>query len=210
MTRAAIYARVSLDDGRQNLDAQLGPLREYVQRREWSAVEFEDMASGSDRRRPGLDGLMKAARRREVDAVVVVKLDRLGRSLAHLVQTLDEFRSLGVDFIAVDQGIDTMTPMGRLMAGFLGAIAEFERDMNRERTMAGLAAARRRGVKLGRKPVAVDEGRLRVLRESGASIRAIARALGCSVGRVHQSVRESGIKPREGNGADIEVRKTNE
>ena len=189
MTRAAIYGRVSTPD--QVLDVQLVPLREYTARRGWPApVEFSDVASGAERKRRGLDALMSAARKRSIDTVIVVKLDRLGWSIAHLVGVLDELRALGIEFVALDQGIDTTTPAGRLMLAVIAGIAEFERELIRERTRAGLAAARARGVKLGRRPVVVDVEHVRTLRSTGSSIRQIAKALGVSVGRVHQTVRE--------------------
>ena len=138
--------------------------------------------SGARDRLPALDGLMGAVRRREVDAVVCVELDRLARSVRHLTALAAELEPLGVDLVVLDQSIDTGTPSGRLLFHVLGAIAEFERDLIRERTRAGLAAARRRGRHPGR-PHALDgraRDRVRRLRASAHSIRAIAGKLGVS------------------------------
>jgi len=180
----ALYARVST--GEQNPEAQLLRLRAYASAREVVALEFVDRASGASRKRPSLDALLAAARRREVAAVVVVKLDRVARSVSHLAELGEELRALEVDLVALDQAIDTSTPAGRLMFNVLGSIAEFERDLIRERTRDGLEAARRRGSKLGR-PRALDvEGRARVgrLRATGKSVRAIARLLEVGVATV--------------------------
>lgn len=179
--RAALYARCSTDT--QTLDPQLLPLREYAARRGWEAREFLDPAvSGRKARRPGLDAMLAAARRREVDVVVIVKLDRLARSLRDLLNIASELEALGVALVAVDQQLDGTTPTGRLMFTMLGAIAEFEHSLIRERVVAGLAAARRKGRRLGRpsKLAAGDVQRAKRLAASGQSIRAIAAALECS------------------------------
>ena len=143
----ALYARVSTAD--QNCEVQLGALRDYAQGME--AVEYVDEGvSGARARRPALDDLLADARRRRFNSVVVVKLDRLARSVRHLTQMVAEFDAWGVDLVVLDQGIDTSTPTGRLLFHILATIAEFERDLIRERTRAGIAAARRRGKRLGR------------------------------------------------------------
>lgn len=179
--RAALYARCSTQD--QTLDPQLNPLREHAVRRGWEPIEFVDEGvSGKQATRPGLDALLAAARRRQVDAIVVVKLDRLARSVRHLTHLAAEFEALGVQLVVLDQQLDTSTPSGRLLFSVLGAIAEFEADLIRERTLAGLAAARRRGRKPGR-PAKLDASAVRRaqrLAASGNSIRVIAEILGCS------------------------------
>ena len=137
----------------QNLDNQLDDLRKYVGRRGWGeAVEYADKASGAKDSRPALDALLKAARRREIDVVVVWRLDRLGRSLKHLLDVLHELTALGVGFVSLNEGIDATTPAGRLQLHLLGAFAEFERARIQERVRAGLARARREGKRLGRPP----------------------------------------------------------
>ena len=180
----ALYARVSTAE--QNPDAQLIRLRAYAEARGAVALEFTDKASGATRKRPALEALLEAARRREVSAVVVVKLDRVARSVAHLAELGEELRTLEVALVVLDQAIDTATPSGRLLFNVLGSIAEFERDLIRERTRDGLEAARRRGSRLGRPP-ALDKGareRVARLRASGASVRRIAALLEVGVATV--------------------------
>ena len=138
--RAALYARVSTNNG-QNPEMQLNELREYCQRRGWEvAGEYTDNGvSGSRERRPQLDRLLADCRRRAVDAVVVYRYDRFARSLRQLVNALEEFRSLGIDFISLHEGVDTSTPNGRLVFGIFASIAEFERELIRDRVKSGHA-----------------------------------------------------------------------
>ena len=147
--RCAIYARVSTLD--QHVENQLTELRSYVERRGWTAVEYVDRGvSGAKDRRPALDELLKAARRRRFDVLVCWRLDRLGRNLRHLILLLDELQALGIAFVTLGEGIDTSTPAGRLQLHILSAIAEFERSRIQERVVAGLARARAQGKRLGR------------------------------------------------------------
>lgn len=146
--------------------------------RGWNVVgEFVDQASGAKDRRPELDRMMVEIHRGKVDAVAVWKLDRFSRSLRHLITTLDDFRVRGVDFISLHDSIDTSTPTGRFSMSVIGAVAELERDVIRERTRAGIAAAKRRGVRVGRPRVDVDVDAARRLLATGGSIRAVARSL---------------------------------
>ncbi len=191
----ALYARVSTAD--QSCDAQLHALRQYARNRGAEAVEYVDAGiSGAKDRRPALDRLLADARRRKVSAVVVTKLDRLARSTRHLVNLAAELEALGVDLVVLDQSIDTGTPAGRLLFNVLGSIAEFERDLIRERTRAGVEAARRRGAQLGR-PRALDadgEARLRRLHAAGQSVRYIARMLEVSHGSVAREIARLGLR----------------
>jgi len=157
--RAAIYARVSTVD--QEPENQLQELRRYVQARGWTAVEYVDRGvSGAKDRRPALDQLLADAKRRRVDVLVCWRLDRLGRSLKHLITLLDELQSLGVAFVSLAEGIDATTPAGKLQMHILGAIAEFERGRIVERVKAGLARARAAGTRLGRPRVVVPQERI--------------------------------------------------
>ena len=159
--RVALYARVSIFNG-QSPEVQLRESRDYCQRRGWEfAREYVDRGiSGSKEHRPQLDQLLGDCRKRLVDAVVVYRYDRFARSLRQLVNALEEFRSLGVDFISLHEGVDTSTPNGRLVFGIFASIAEFERELIRDRVRSGLAAARARGKHLGRPPVIVDVSRI--------------------------------------------------
>jgi len=148
--KVAVYARVSTQD--QTADNQLLELRRYVDARGWTAVEYVDHGvSGAKDRRPALDRLVSDARRHKVQAVVCWRLDRLGRNLRHLILLLDEWESRGIAFITMGEGIDTSTAAGRLVAGVLASIAEFERARIQERIVAGLARARAQGKRLGRR-----------------------------------------------------------
>jgi DNA invertase Pin-like site-specific DNA recombinase len=174
-----IYVRVSTND--QSTDSQEHELRAYCERRGWRETQiYSDQISGSKFVRPGLDALMAAVRAGKVSRVVIFKLDRLGRSLPHLALILEELQRHGVALIATSQAIDTShsNPVGRLQLGVLAAVAEFEREIIRERVNAGLAAARARGVKLGRPcrhtGTVAD---VRSAKARGLGVRAIARQL---------------------------------
>ena len=169
---------------------QLRELREYCQRRGFEiAEEFVDKGiSGSRERRPALDRMMVVCRKRLIDGVVVYRYDRFARSLRQLVNALEEFRALDIDFISLHEGVDTSTPNGRLVFGIFASIAEFERELIRDRVRSGLAAARHKGRKLGRPRLEMDQGRIVRLRANGASLRAISDQLGISVGSVHRAL----------------------
>jgi DNA invertase Pin-like site-specific DNA recombinase len=183
--RAALYARVSTANG-QSPEMQLRELREYVARRGWeAAAEYVDAGyCGARERRPALDRLLADARRRRFDAVVVWRYDRFARSLRQLVNALEEFRALGIDFVSLREGVDTSTPNGRLVFGIFASIAEFERELIRDRVRAGLRNARAKGKRLGRPRAIVDGAKVAALRRGGASWRAIARRLGVAPGTV--------------------------
>ncbi len=178
--RVALYARCSTSD--QSVDLQLDGLRDYAKARGFTVVEeyLDEAVSGAKSRRPALDRLLADAHRRRFDAVAVWRLDRLARSVRHLVNVAGDLESLGVDLIALDQGIDTSTSAGRFLFHTLAAVGELERDLIRERTVAGVAAARRRGKRLGRPRVHVPVGRAQALLAEGMSISATAQALGVS------------------------------
>ena len=189
--RIAIYTRVSTE--RQSHDSQLAELHDYCRRRGWTNVtEYRDVISGARFTRQGLDRLMADVRRR-LDVVVCSKLDRLGRSLPHLAQLVAELTAHGVALVCTSQGIDTSNdnPAGRLQLGVLMAVAEFEREIIRERVNAGLRAAKARGVRLGRPATNdVHSEAVRRLLAEGKGIRAIARALGVPVASVHKLARQ--------------------
>ena len=152
--RAALYARVSTHD-QQTLPLQIRALREYAAKRNWTIVtQIKEVGSGASQRELR-QTLLAAARRREIDVVLVWRLDRWGRSVADLVNTLQELQHLGVGFVSLTEALDLTTPAGRAMAGLLAVFADFEREILRERVCAGLAHARQQGKQLGRPPSVV-------------------------------------------------------
>jgi len=190
--RVAIYSRVStLHD--QNPEVQSSELRDFCKARGWLIVEeFVDHGySGGTDKRPGLTALLKITRSRRVDIVCVVKLDRLGRSLRHLIDLLEEFNTIGVQFVSIRDQIDLTTASGRLMAHLLAAFGEFERGLVRERTLAGLAFARSRGKTLGRPKKRNDEAILK-LRNEGLSYSQIQKRLGVSRPSIHRTLLAAG------------------
>jgi DNA invertase Pin-like site-specific DNA recombinase len=176
--RAGIYARVSTTD--QTCENQLLELRSYCDARGWTiANEFVDHGvSGAKERRPALDDLVKDAKRRRFDVLVVWRLDRLGRNLRHLILLLDDLQATGVAFVSLSEGIDATTPAGRLQLHVLGAIAEFERARITERVIAGMARARAQGKHLGRPSNRVTETGLASV--AHLSVRDAASRLGVS------------------------------
>jgi DNA invertase Pin-like site-specific DNA recombinase len=190
--RVALYLRVSTSE--QTTKNQRRELQAAAKRHGWEvAAVFEDAgisgAKGRDER-PGLDAMMKAVARREIDMVAAWSVDRLGRSLTDLLDFLKELHAKGVDLFLHQQGLDTSTPSGRAMFQMMGVFAEFERAMIRERVLAGLARARAEGRTLGRKRLeATEAGKAQVaaihaLRAKGTGLRRIARDLGVGVGTV--------------------------
>ena len=192
--RVALYVRVST--GEQTTDNQRRELRAVAKRSGWKIVDvYEDNgisgANGRDRR-PALDRLLKDATRREFDMIAAWSVDRLGRSLQHLVGLLEELQALGVDLYLHQQGLDTSTPSGRAMFQMCGVFAEFERAMLVERTKAGMARAKAKGSRIGRPPVPqVIKHKVGRLRQQGKSMRAIAKTTGVSVAAVHKIISET-------------------
>src|SRR5262245_61646026 len=184
--RVALYARVSTKNNGQNPETQLIALREYAGHRGMSVTdEYVDIGiSGAKDRRPELDRLMTDARRRRFDGVLVARLDRFARSTKHLVLGLEEFNSLGIDFVSLNESVDTSTPMGKMIFTVIGAVAELERSLIRERVMMGLERARRQGKRLGRPQKLVDREQVASLRARGLSLRQIAIELEVSKDKV--------------------------
>jgi DNA invertase Pin-like site-specific DNA recombinase len=187
--RAAIYTRVST--GEQNADLQTRELPEFCERRGWSLAAdtiYSDVMTGAKDRRPALDRLMADARRGKFQVIAVWRFDRFARSTSHLLRALEEFSALGIDFVSVTEAIDTSTPAGRMVFTVLGAVAELERSIIRERVVAGQRAAKRRGVKFGRPAVAVDAAKVCRLRGEGLSWRAISAEIGVPKDTLRRSV----------------------
>lgn len=151
--------------------------------------EFVDRGvSGAAASRPALDKLWAVARRRDVDGIVVWRFDRFSRSVSDLVRSLEEFRAIGVAFVSIHEQIDTSSPTGRVVFAVVAAMAEFEREILRERVRAGLARARERGIRLGR-PLKLDVLEVLRLRRAGMSIRAVARSIGAPTSTVADLLR---------------------
>src|ERR1700694_1695709 len=186
ISRVALYARVSTSNGHQDPEMQLAELREYAGRRGWQVAEeyVDHGVSGSKESRPSLNRLMVDAHRRTFDAVLVWKIDRFGRSLKHLVNSLADLAAYGVAFISLRDNLDLSTPSGRLMFQIIGAMAEFERSLIQERVRAGLRNAILKGKTLGRPRRIVSGDEMKRLREQGMSFREIAKAVGASPGTV--------------------------
>jgi DNA invertase Pin-like site-specific DNA recombinase len=177
MLCAGLYARVSTND-QQTIPLQIRALREYAVRRGWTiALQVKEVGSGASERQLR-EKLLEAARRREIDVVLVWRLDRWGRSVADLLATLQELQHLGVGFVSLTEALDLTTPAGRTMAALLAVFAEFEREILRERVRAGLAHARQNGKKLGRPVTAgLHANHVRKLHRAGISKAEIARRL---------------------------------
>jgi DNA invertase Pin-like site-specific DNA recombinase len=175
--RAGLYARVSTND-QQTLPMQNRALRNYAARRGWTVVmQVKEVGSGASQRKMR-EQLIDAARRREIDVVLVWRLDRWGRSVTDLLATLQELAHLGVGFVSLTEALDLTSPAGRAMAGLLAVFSEFEREILRERVRAGLAHARQNGKRLGRPLTAsLHADQVRKLRRSGLSKSEIARSL---------------------------------
>jgi DNA invertase Pin-like site-specific DNA recombinase len=204
--RAALYVRVSTTNRavknpsvfEQDPSVQELPLRQMAEQRGWSVVRvYSDRMSGASESRPGLNALMADARRGAFDVVVVWRFDRFARSIEQLVLALAEFRTLGIDFVSSQEALDTSTPMGKAMFTIIGAMAELERNVIRERVVAGLEHARNHGTKsgaaIGRPRAVFDRAAVVALREAGRSWRQIAAELGISTGTA-RTVFEAGVQ----------------
>lgn len=203
--KVILYSRVSTSHHDQNPEVQLSELRRYCASRELEITEeiIDHGYSGSTDKRPGLKRLLSLVRSRQVDVVVVAKLDRLFRSLKHLVSTLEEFEALGVQFIAARDNVDYTTPAGRFFVQVLGSLAEFEKALLLERTMMGLDHAREAGKRLGR-PKTCDADAIVKLRALGLSYRGIQRQLGVSLASISRALQ---TVPKTGANATVPERK---
>ena len=182
--RAGIYLRVSTQD--QSTDMQLADIQEFAMLRGWTVIGiYEDKATGTNAQRPQLKRLMQDARARKFNIIIAWKLDRFFRSLKDLVLTLEELENLSVQFVSLKDQIDLTTAAGRLLMQIIGAMAEFEASLIQERVRAGLAAAKAKGVQLGRPSKGVDQKQVLSLRNQGKTFRQIAELLGVSPGTIH-------------------------
>lgn len=196
----AIYARVSTDQ--QSLDAQLRDLREYCRARGWEAVEYTDQGiSGAKDSRPGWNACWDAVSKSKHAILVVHALDRIGRSLGHLVKIITYMSERNLALVAYRENIDLTTAAGRMLAGIFSVMAEYERSIISERTKAGLRAAKARGKQVGNKMHHFDKKKAAELRAQGWGQIRIAKELGVGVGRVNQWVqRLEATQVQEGHG----------
>jgi DNA invertase Pin-like site-specific DNA recombinase len=189
MKRAALYMRISTKGHGQTTETQAVALQEYAQHRGLEIIaEYRDEGiSGSKDSRPALDRLMKDARTRKFDVVVVARFDRFARSVSHLLRALEEFGHLGINFVSLSESVDTSTPMGKMIFTVLGAVAELEKNLIVERVHMGLQRARKQGKQLGRPKRIFDRERARTMLQT-MSAREVARQLGVSRGVVERGV----------------------
>lgn len=189
MKRAALYLRVSTDE--QSCDMQERDLLRLAEQRGLTVDKIyrDEGWSGAKASRPAFDEMLRDAKRGRFDVLLCWKLDRIGRSLSNLLRLLEDLRAWNVGLISYSESLDLDSPSGRLMYQLIGAFSEYEREIIRSRVKSGMAAARKRGVHIGRKRVAVDTSEVKRLRASGLSVAAIARQLGIGRGTAFRAIR---------------------
>jgi DNA invertase Pin-like site-specific DNA recombinase len=196
LKRAGLYLRVSTVD--QHPETQLLDLRQMAAQRGYEIVqEYTDRISGAKARRPGLDELMRDAKRGRFDVVLIWACDRIARSTRHLLEVLDELNRLGVEFVSFREQIDTGGPLGRAIVVIIGAIAELERSLIVERVRAGMRRARLDGQRIGRAPLVLDSAAIQQDRQRGQSLREIARGHKISTATVQRVLRGQAVNSQE-------------
>ena len=193
--RVGLYVRVSTINGHQSPDMQLNDARAYCQLRSWPIIEdyVDRGVSGAKDSRPELDRLMIDARRRKFDVVLVWKFDRFARSTSHLLRALEEFKALNIDFVSLTEGIDTSTPMGKMVFTVLGAVAELERSLIVERVKAGMRTAKSKGHLPGPKRFHVDVVSIRERMQNGESLRTVAKTLNVSPALLSKRLKQQSV-----------------
>ena len=178
-----LYARISTDEDRQDLETQFMELREYAEREDKDYKEYKDIITGTDFNRPGLDEMIQDAMRGKIEKIVISELTRLGRTLINLENILDDLEDWGIDLVILDMNIDTSTPVGKLFFQIAGAFAEYERKLIAQRVKRGMKRAKKQGKQIGRPSVEIDEEELiyaEEQREQGETLQDIAEDLGYS------------------------------
>jgi DNA invertase Pin-like site-specific DNA recombinase len=189
-TKVGLYTRVSTDG--QNTEGQESELREYAKNRGWEVIRiYRDKISGTTTTRPGLSELMVDAKKGKFSAVIVWKFDRFARSVSHLLQALETFRTVGIDFVSISEQVDTSTATGKMVFTVLGAVAELERSLIAERVRMGLQIAKKKGIRLGRPPKRIlsapEMEKVKADRATGKfSLRKLAAKYGTSVWAMQQ------------------------
>lgn len=191
--KTAAYARVSTQNHHQDPEVQLREIREYCTRKGWEIAEtyVDRGVSGTKESRPELNRLMSDAQDKKFDAVVVWKFDRFARSAQHLLKALEIFKSLGVEFVSITEGIDTQSVIGKMVFTVLGAVAEMERSLTVERIRAGMRNAKAKGHLPGIKQFALDLDAIRARQDAGESLRKIAKDLNVSVSLLSKRLSKS-------------------
>ena len=189
MVKAAIYVRTSTISHGQSVDMQVRDLQLLAERKGYEIVKqyCDEGQSGTKDSRPALNQMLADARKGKFRVLLVWRLDRLGRSLAHLLRLLEDFRAQGVELVSYSEGLDFTTTTGKLLYQLLAAFGEFERNVIAERVQSGLRAAKARGVCLGRPRVPVDAAQIAALRAGGAAWTTIAKQLGVGEGTVRRA-----------------------
>lgn len=196
--RAALYARVSTANKGQDVGLQLDELRQVAKQRGWTVIDtyVDDGVSGSTDSRPALDRMMADAQAGCFDLVAVWKLDRLGRSVQHVLSLLDQLGAQGIEFVSLrDAGLDTTTPAGRLFTAIIAAFASFERDIIRERVIAGIRRAQAQGKHCGRPKIDMDLRPAAAMLREGRSLRQVSDIMGVSRSTMRRRLREEGLWP---------------
>lgn len=201
--RAALYLRVSTQD--QSVENQRLAIEQYCQLQKWQIARiYEDVGvSGTQDRREGLDALKRDAAKGRFEVVLVWKFDRLARSTQHLLETLSLLQRYGVDFVSTTEAVDTSTPAGRMVLTFLGAIAEFEREIIRERVVCGLERAKTNGVRLGRPRAGFNVNEALQLKKSGLSWSQLAKRMPVSSATLRRTL--TPLLKNPGNGSSVEA-----
>ncbi len=197
--RAVLYGRVSTTNNGQDVTMQIREFHEFCKSRGWNVIdEYVDAGvSGAKDSRPELNRLMADAKRRKFDAVIVYRFDRFARSTRHLVNALAEFNALGIQFVSMHEGVDTTTPNGRLVFGIFASIAEFERELIRDRVRSGLRNAKAKGKRLGRPRTNVNPAKIASLREQGASWSEVCAETGLTAGTAKRAFYSLSKNPSE-------------
>lgn len=196
--RAALYARVSTVNKGQDVGLQLDELRQVAEQRRWTVIDtyVDDGVSGSTDSRPALDRMMADAQAGRFELVAVWKLDRLGRSVQHVLTLLDQLGAQGIQFVSLrDTGLDTTTPAGRLFTAIIAAFASFERDIIRERVVAGIRRAQAQGKHCGRPKIDLDLRPAAAMLREGRSLRQVSDIMGVSRSTMRRRLREEGLWP---------------
>ena len=200
ISKVALYARVSTHDKDQDPENQLMKLRSFSESHGWAVYgDYIDTRSGADASRPDLDKMLKAARGHAFGAIIIVRLDRMGRSVKNLLNLIDDLKLSNVELICTDQEINTSSPGGKLLFTLLGAISEFELELIRDRTKDGLARARAQGKRLGRPQNAIPTERILELNSQGLSLKKIGRAVGMTPQGVKKRLIKAGVTKRVEN-----------